>query len=478
MSAVGGEKKIGLFSLIMVCVGSLVGGGVFSLPTDMSSVASPGAIAIAWLITGGGVISLSFIFYEISIKKPEVKGGIYAYARDGFGDFTGYLIGLGYWLASILSVIAGYAIVFRAMAYFFPIFTETNRLAILIGSSVAVWLYFLLTLFGAKSVAVLGSVITVLKMIPVVVLIIALLFAFKMDNFIYDFWGKDRILKIGSVSNQINNLSFTCLWMFVGVEGVAILANRAKNMKDVGKASVIGILLVLFTTISVSIMSIGVMERNALINLKTPSGAYILEYIIGPAGASLVNLSIIACVMGCSLNWILFTIEAPFLMAKDGLFPDFFKKESKNGVPINSLIVTILIMQTALIGVYFFRSAYQVIYMIVVSAFLAPYIFSALYVLKLIDKNEAYLADKKGKEKALVAVAISFIYLVFLLFNAKLSHLLISAIMYMFGIVAYVYAKKSKKSKIFTPREKVAAITLFALGMAVVVLLCLGKISL
>jgi arginine:ornithine antiporter/lysine permease len=45
------EPKLGLLPLIALVVGSMIGGGVFNLPRDMSAAAAPGAIAIGWAIS-------------------------------------------------------------------------------------------------------------------------------------------------------------------------------------------------------------------------------------------------------------------------------------------------------------------------------------------------------------------------------------------------------------------------------------------
>ncbi|SQA99290.1 Arginine/ornithine antiporter [Cedecea neteri] len=68
----------------------MIGGGVFSLPQNFASVASPGALLIGWAITGVGMLCLAFIYQNLSARCPELDGGVYSYARAGFGDFIGF----------------------------------------------------------------------------------------------------------------------------------------------------------------------------------------------------------------------------------------------------------------------------------------------------------------------------------------------------------------------------------------------------
>ncbi|WP_235916833.1 MULTISPECIES: hypothetical protein [Alphaproteobacteria] len=48
--------------LVALVVGSMIGGGVFSLPQNMAKGASPGAVIIGWLITGIGMLALAFVY--------------------------------------------------------------------------------------------------------------------------------------------------------------------------------------------------------------------------------------------------------------------------------------------------------------------------------------------------------------------------------------------------------------------------------
>ncbi len=48
-------KKVGFLGLTAIVVGSMVGGGVFNLPSNMAEGAALGAVVIAWLITGVGM---------------------------------------------------------------------------------------------------------------------------------------------------------------------------------------------------------------------------------------------------------------------------------------------------------------------------------------------------------------------------------------------------------------------------------------
>src|SRR5271166_3142805 len=73
-------RKLGLLMLTGVVVGSMIGGGSFNLPANMSGAAGLGAIIIAWVVTFIGMYFLSNCFRVLSDKRPDLKAGIYSYA--------------------------------------------------------------------------------------------------------------------------------------------------------------------------------------------------------------------------------------------------------------------------------------------------------------------------------------------------------------------------------------------------------------
>ena len=91
---------LGLVPLVALVVGSMIGGGVFSLPQNMAKGASPGAVIIGWLIAGVGMLALAFVYQGLSTRKPTLDAGPYSYARAGFGDFIGFNSAWGYWLSA------------------------------------------------------------------------------------------------------------------------------------------------------------------------------------------------------------------------------------------------------------------------------------------------------------------------------------------------------------------------------------------
>ena len=82
--------KLSFPAMLSLVVGSMIGGGIFSLPQNIAAAASPGPMVIGWTITGIGMICLAMVYQKLAIRRPDLDNGIYAYAKAGFGDFIGF----------------------------------------------------------------------------------------------------------------------------------------------------------------------------------------------------------------------------------------------------------------------------------------------------------------------------------------------------------------------------------------------------
>ena len=78
----------------------------------------------------------------------------------------------------------------------------------------------------------------------------------------------------------------------------------------------------------VSVLSLGVMAQPDLAALKNPSMAGVLEHIVGPWGAILINVAMVVSVLGAFLAWTIFAAEIPQAAARDGTMPKLFASAS------------------------------------------------------------------------------------------------------------------------------------------------------
>ena len=124
MSDSSGKLKLG--ALVALVVGSMIGGGIFSLPQNMAASAGVGAVLIGWGITAVGMLTLAFVFQTLANRKPELDSGVYAYAKAGFGDYMGFSSAWGYWISAWIGNVSYMVLLFSTLGYFFPVFGTGN----------------------------------------------------------------------------------------------------------------------------------------------------------------------------------------------------------------------------------------------------------------------------------------------------------------------------------------------------------------
>lgn len=473
-------KKVSFIGLVAIVVGSMVGGGVFNLPSNMAEGAALAAVLIAWLITAIGMFFLVQTFKTLSDNRPDLSSGIYSYAAEGFGKYVGFNSAWGYWLSAAIGNVSFAVLLMQALGYFFPIFISGNNWQSILGGSILIWSMNILVRRGVSTAAMLNLISTVAKLVPLFIFVIALLFAFHWDKLSFDFWG-DQDTILGSLPKQIKSTMLVTLWAFIGIEGAVVISGRAKNTKDVGKATVIGFIGAVIIYAAISIFSFGIMNQADLAKLPDPSTAYVMKAIVGDWGAILLNLGVIISVLGAWIAWTIMTSEVPSTAAVHGVFPKVFGKFNKKGSPVFALTATSIIMQITLMFSAFEENAFLAIISISGSMILIPYVLSALFLAKLAYTNKKQnTGHVKLKTQALFIGVTASVYGFWLLYAAGIKYILLSTILYSIGIFVYHIAWKEKNSgePLFKPFEKIIAIIIVLLALASLIMLLSGILPL
>ncbi|MFB4393196.1 MULTISPECIES: arginine-ornithine antiporter [unclassified Pseudomonas] len=465
MSDSPGKLKLG--ALVALVVGSMIGGGIFSLPQNMAASAGVGAVLIGWAITAVGMLTLAFVFQTLANRKPDLDGGVYAYAKAGFGDYMGFSSAWGYWISAWLGNVGYFVLLFSTLGYFFPVFGEGNTPAAVIGASILLWAVHFLVLRGIKEAAFINLVTTVAKVVPLALFALICLFAFKLDVFTADIWGLGSP-DLGGVMDQVRNMMLVTVWVFIGIEGASIFSSRAEKRSDVGKATVIGFITVLLFLVLVNVLSMGVMTQPELAKLQNPSMAAVLEHVVGHWGAVLVSVGLIISLLGALLSWVLLCAEIMFAAAKDHTMPEFLRRENANQVPANALWLTNAMVQIFLVITLFSNSTYLSLIYLATSMILVPYLWSAAYAVLLAVRNETYEQALAERRKDLIIGGIALLYAIWLLYAGGVKYLLLSALLYAPGVLLFAKAKREVGQPSFTAIEKLifAVVVLGALVAA------------
>ncbi|WP_457790423.1 arginine-ornithine antiporter [Pseudomonas sp. PL-6] len=448
----GESRKLGLGSLTALVVGSMVGGGIFSLPQNIAARADVGAVLIGWGITAVGMLALAFVFQNLANRKPQLDGGVYVYAKAGLGDYMGFSSAWGYWISAWLGNVGYFVLLFSTLGYFFPVFGQGNTPLAIACSSVLLWCVHALVLRGIKEAALINLITTVAKLVPILLFIVIVGLAFDRDIFTRDIWGRSNP-QFGGVLEQVRNMMLVTVFVFIGIEGASVYSSRAERRRDVGKATVMGFLGVLALLMLVNLLSLGVMSQPELAALQNPSMAGVLEHVVGRWGAVLISIGLAVSLLGALLSWALLCAEILFVSAKDGTMPAFLRRENANQVPVNALWLTNGMIQLFLLITLFSQGTYLSLIYLASSMILVPYLWSAVYALLLALRGETYEGQARLRRKDLAIGLLAVGYAIWLLYAGGVKYLLLSALLYAPGALLFLKAKREQGQMLFTRFE-------------------------
>jgi arginine:ornithine antiporter/lysine permease len=469
MSEEGGQK-LSRGALIALVVGSMVGAGIFTLPSAFGRSTGVLGALISWLIAGTGMLMLAFVFQTLSRRKPGINAGIYGYAEAGFGHYLGFVAAFGYWIACCLAQLTCLMLIKATLGQFFPVFGDGSTVVAVVCASLIVWAVHLLVMRGVKQAAALNTIATVAKIVPIGIFIFVVIAGFRADVFALNFWGGEEPT-LGNIASQVRNTMLVTVFVFVGIEGASVYSRHARNREDVGIATVLGFLGVLCLLVLVTVFSYGILLRPELAALATPSMAGVMEAIVGPWGRVFVSVGLLVSIAGNYLSWSLLAAEVMRSAARHTTLPGFLGRENDKQVPYSALLMTNLVIQAFLLITFFAEYAFNIALKMTSAMTLIPYLLVAAYGAKLAWTGETYEAGDRRRREGLVA-GIATLYAVGMLVAGGPKYVLLAALLYAPGTWLYVQARSEQGRRVFTRREAAgfglvclaAAVALYALA--------------
>lgn len=453
------NQGISLISLIALVVSGSIGAGIFAISKDLAG-AAPGPALLAWVFVGFGILMLALSMSNLILAKPKLTG-LPDYAKEGFGDFSGFISGWGYWLSSWLGNVGFAVVLMSALGYFFPALSSGNSPQAVIVASLISWGIILLVSRGVESAAIVNTIATVAKILPLFVFIGFAIALFQVDLFTASFWHNISAnfswTGSGGIFEQMRSALVVLMWVFVGIEGATIMAGRAKKKSDAAKATIIGLLALLTIYILASILPYGYFTQDQLANIKEPSMVYLFTEMVGSWGGVFLSIGMIISIMAAWLSWTLLPVETTSQMADLKLLPAWFGKLNQRKIPMDALIFTQILVQIMLITIMFTDDAYKFAYSLATIATMITYSFVAAYQLKL-------GLQIKNRRYTLIGL-FALLFQLFVLYLAGLDYIWLMTIAYIpgFFFLAAAYKKNHRK---FTKLEitLMAIITILAIS--------------
>ncbi len=326
------QRKITLYGLTMIAVGSCIGAGIFKTPSDVvAALPHAGWVLVVWAI--GGLIALTgaLTFAELGGMFPKA-GGIYVYLREAYGELSGFLYGWVTLLVVNTGSLAALGIALAEYLTFFVPLNDTGKILVAIA-----------TIAGLTSINIRGvdtsqkviNLFTGLKLVAMAAVVVVAL-TFFSETAPDNPWVLTE-LRPDNLAKALLLALVGVLWSFGGWHHATYLAGETiQPQRNVPRAMILGAVIVTITYILVNIGYLLLLPLEEIAASPRVAGDALEAAFAG--GGKAVAVAIGISIFGTIA---IYTMSAPriyFAMARDGIFfKSLAKLHPRFNTPANAM---------------------------------------------------------------------------------------------------------------------------------------------
>ena len=318
-------RDLGVSHAVAIVVGTVIGSGIFLVPTEMmQAVGSAKIVYLVWLV--GGLLSFfgALTYAELGAMKPQASGE-YVYIRDAYGQLAGFLSAWTWFLIAKPATIATLTTGIVRVLGTFPAFAFLSNNAIrtpftinygqLLAIAATVLITFL-NYIGIKRAGEFQLIFTLLKVLTILA-IVAAGFSYSGGTWA-NFTGSYAGAK-GGIAGFMAAL-VAALWAYDGWNDLNMVAGEIrKPERDIPIALIAGVAIVGVLYVLVNAAVQYVLPASAVGATQRPASDA-MALVLGPIGAGIVSAGM-ALSMFVALNGAIMSgARVPFTMSRDGYF--------------------------------------------------------------------------------------------------------------------------------------------------------------
>ncbi|MEC4752380.1 amino acid permease [Klebsiella pneumoniae] len=334
--------------LLMMSLGGTIGTGLFIGIAEPLYSVGPAGTLLAYLLAGGIMLATMMCLGELSCAFPH-SGSFQHYALMFIPNpIWSYTIGWLYWFSWVFSLAADLtAAGFIAHHYFTTIPVYEFCLYILIALT-------LVNLFSAKSFGECEYWLSAIKVFAIVLFIAA------GGVMIYSLSGHAGWHPTLKTSGgwfphgwwQILVCMTIVIYSFQGVELVGNAAGETESPHTILPKVIlgIGVRIILFYGLAIAILAL-VYPRDRLPDGQSPF-VWVFSHVGIPGADTLMTLVIFSAAVSAANSAIYASSRMLWSMAGDHFAPARFSRVSRNGVPVNAILLTAVLALVSMLTRY------------------------------------------------------------------------------------------------------------------------------
>ena len=325
------RRALGLWSAVSIVVGTVIGSGVFLVPSTMiSKLGSVHMLFVVWIVAGLLSLFGALTYAELAAAMPEA-GGEYVYLSAAYGPFWGFIYGwTQFWVAksgSIATLAAGF---YTYLSAFIPVLAKPvavlplhigpggSLLEIHYGQLIAIALIMLLACVNYLGVRSGGNVqvfVTAVKMAAIAAVIAVGLFCGRGDITHFS----QHIPAVTGIAGFFAAM-VSALWAYDGWNNVSMVSSEIKQPeKNLPRALIYGTLGVILTYLLINIAYFYVLSPAQVASSQRVA-ADMMTSLYGNWAGKAVTIAVLISILAALNGSILSGGRVPYAMARDGLF--------------------------------------------------------------------------------------------------------------------------------------------------------------
>lgn len=326
-----GEARLGFWSIVLLGINAIIGSGIFLLPGKVMNLVGHWSIAVYFLVSVI-VMAIAWCFAQCATLFSR-NGGAYVYAKEAFGEFIGFEIGVMRWVVGILAWAAMAVGFVTALSVIWPTALEEPTRTILVLAIVGGLSY--LNILGINIFKQVNNIVTVTKILLLFIFVGIGLFFIQGSNFAPLNWETFETGSFGSAALII-------FYAFSGFECLVVAAGDMENpRKNLPLAVITIISFCSLLYFSIQLTAIGLLGE-ALSQSAAPL-ADAAQFWVGDAGKWFIILAMLISIGGINLSASFLTPRSGVALAEDGLIPKFIASSGRYGTPVWAILISSLL---------------------------------------------------------------------------------------------------------------------------------------
>jgi len=305
-------RALGLFDTAALVIGTVIGSGIFLVPSEIARAVHSAPLMLAvWAIGGTLTLLGALSLAELGAAMPHA-GGIYTYIGRAFGPLLGFLCG---WMLFTVGTSGSIATLAAALPIylgaFLPLTPATSKLA----GIVAILVFTGINIVGVKSGAIVQNILTALKVGGLVVMIVVIFVAPLQTA------PSSAPVPGGAVGFTAVGIALVAvLWAYEGWHDVSFAAGEIHNpQRNFPRGLVAGTLTVVTLYLAANLAYLHVLSPSEIATTDRVALAAIGK-VAGEWGARFLTAAIVCSILGAMNALVLAGPRAYYQMAKDRLF--------------------------------------------------------------------------------------------------------------------------------------------------------------